>query len=127
MIYALTERQGAARPAARATPNSTQPTPYNTYRVAGLPPARSPIPGRAALQAVLHPLDARDDLYFVADGSGGHAFAATLDEHNRNVAKWRQAEPALRARSSRAGSHWDVNQALNFESEQIYRSARCSS
>jgi UPF0755 protein len=64
-------------------------TPYNTYRVNGLPPGPIANPGRAALEAVLNPQDT-GHLYFVADGSGGHAFAATLEEHNRNVRKWRQ-------------------------------------
>ncbi len=60
---------------------------YNTYSMAGLP--RGPItnPGRAAINAVLHPAQT-DALYMVADGTGGHAFAATLEEHNRNVERW---------------------------------------
>lgn len=64
-------------------------SPYNTYVNAGLPPGPITNPGREAFYAVLHPA-ATKDLYFVADGTGGHAFAQTLKEHNRNVAKWRR-------------------------------------
>ena len=60
---------------------------YNPYTMAGLP--RGPItnPGRASIEAVLHPAQT-GALYMVADGKGGHVFASTLDEHNRNVARW---------------------------------------
>ncbi len=62
--------------------------PYNTYRVPGLPPGPIDSPGVASLRAVAHPADS-DDLFFVADGTGGHVFARTIEEHDRNVAHWR--------------------------------------
>ncbi len=65
--------------------------PYNTYKIRGLPPGPIAHVGKEALQAVLNPADS-NYFYFVADGSGGHAFAETLEQHNRNVKKWRQVE-----------------------------------
>lgn len=91
IIYGLFGGQG--KPADRPLYQSDidKPTPYNTYIIDGLPPGPIANPGRAALEAVANP--ARTDaLYFVADGSGGHVFSATLKEHNENVRRWREIE-----------------------------------
>jgi UPF0755 protein len=71
---------------------------YNTYLIEGLPAGPIGNPGRASIEAVLNPA-AVDYLYFVADGSGGHAFARTLEEHNRNVARWRKVKNGERPQS----------------------------
>lgn len=66
-------------------------TPYNTYVIAGLPPTPIANPGREAIEAAANPARS-NDLYFVADGTGGHTFSETLDQHNRAVARWRGIE-----------------------------------
>lgn len=68
-----------------------KPTPYNTYTIDGLPPGPIDNPGRAALEAVANP-SRTADLYFVADGTGGHAFADSIEQHVKNVQRWRQIE-----------------------------------
>ena len=101
VIYGITEGKGTLGRGLRAS-ELAQATPYNTYVRAGLPPTPIANPGKAAIEAAANP-EASDYLYFVADGSGGHAFARTLEEHNRNVAAWRRIE-AQRAAEARAAA-----------------------
>jgi UPF0755 protein len=88
IIYGIVGGRGRLDRALTRTDIETT-TAYNTYRINGLPPGPIANPGRAAIEAVLNPTPT-EHLYFVADGTGGHAFATTLEEHNRNVRKWRQ-------------------------------------
>ena len=92
------------RPPARepTKPELASVTPYNTYQVDGLPPTPICNPGRASLAAVLDAPDT-SDLYFVADGSGGHAFASTKEAHDRNVQHWRAIAAKQHAQANTAG------------------------
>lgn len=78
--------------------------PYNTYKINGLPPGPISMPGLGSLLAVTRPAET-DDLFFVADGSGGHVFAKTLEEHQRNVARWRGVERARQAMAPTPTEH----------------------
>ena len=99
IIYGLTR----GRPLGRGILLSElqRQTAYNTYLIDGLPPTPIANPGRAAIAAVLDP-PKTDELYFVADGTGGHVFARTLEEHNANVVKWRQIERSRAAKKPAA-------------------------
>jgi UPF0755 protein len=89
-IYGLVGGKGTlGRPIMRS--EIEQPTPYNTYVITGLPPGPIANPGRAALEAAANPSRTRE-LYFVADGTGAHAFAENYEQHQRNVARLRQIE-----------------------------------
>jgi len=91
VAYAAADGAVLDRPLTRADLDRDHP--FNTYRIRGLPPGPVASPGRESLRAAVQP-EQHDFLYFVADGSGGHAFARTLEEHNRNVARWREVERA---------------------------------
>jgi UPF0755 protein len=87
--YAAADGGVLDRPLTRADLDRDHP--FNTYRIRGLPPGPIASPGRDSLRAVVQP-EATEFIFFVADGQGGHAFARTLEEHNRNVARWREIE-----------------------------------
>jgi UPF0755 protein len=103
-----------------------RPTPYNTYAIDGLPPGPIANPGRASLEAVANPSHT-GDLYFVADGTGGHVFAVTLEQHAHNVQRWREIQKEAK---EKAGTDVDrfvpqppvgrPNQRSDLESPSIY-------
>lgn len=90
VIYGVTGGEGVLGRGLRRSELDRE-TPYNTYKISGLPPTPIANPGLAAMQAAVNP-DTSPFIYFVADGTGGHAFAETLAEHNKNVAAWRRVE-----------------------------------
>jgi UPF0755 protein len=109
IIYGLVGGKGTlGRPIMKS--EVEQPTPYNTYQIDGLPPGPIANPGRAALEAAANPARTRE-LYFVADGSGGHAFAESYEQHQKNVLRLRQLQsgppdqkaPVLGAAGAQAG------------------------
>jgi len=93
VIYGVTNGQGVLGRGLRQS-ELRAATPYNTYVIDGLPPTPIANPGRASIQAALNP-ETTDFVFFVADGTGGHAFAVTLDDHNANVARWRAIEAQM--------------------------------
>jgi UPF0755 protein len=96
IIYGLAGATGTlGRPITRA--DIDQKTPYNTYQIDGLPPGPICNPGRSAIEATLNPAKT-NDIYFVADGTGGHTFSDTLKEHNAAVSQWRKIEKEMRSK-----------------------------
>ena len=97
IIYGLVGKGTLGRPITKS--EIEQPTPYNTYVIDGLPPGPIANPGRASIEAAANPARTKE-LYFVADGTGGHAFAETYDQHLKNVARLR----AIEQRAERRGA-----------------------
>src|SRR5207249_529858 len=93
IIYGITKGYPLGRPI-RAS-EVQQATSYNTYVIVGLPPTPICNPGKESIAAVLQPENS-NDLYFVANGTGGHVFASSIVEHQKNVAKWRQIEQDMK-------------------------------
>ena len=90
IIYGIDRKGYIDRPLRRSQIENKENL-YNTYQIDGLPPTPIAHPGIASLEAVLKPM-ATNDIFFVADGTGGHVFAETLDQHKKNVAAWRKIE-----------------------------------
>ncbi len=106
IIYGIAGGQGAlGRGITRADIDTK--TPYNTYQINGLPPGPICNPGKASLEAALNPAKT-NDLFFVADGSGGHAFTETLKDHNSAVAKWRESQNQAKGKAA-AGTAGKAN------------------
>lgn len=102
VIYGIAGGQGRlGRSITRA--DLRQQTVHNTYQIKGLPPTPICNPGRSAIDAALKPAETKE-LYFVADGSGGHAFSTTLTQHNAAVSNWRKVERGRRAAAARAAT-----------------------
>jgi UPF0755 protein len=94
LIYGMTQGRPLGRSLTHA--DVTEPGPFNSYLNPGLPPTPIANPGKAAIEAALNPATTQD-LYFVADGSGGHAFAQTYDQHEKNVIRWRGIAESLKS------------------------------
>ncbi|MCB1495893.1 MAG: endolytic transglycosylase MltG [Bauldia sp.] len=102
VIYGLFGGDGKPQDYSLTRADLEKETPYNTYLIDGLPPGPIANPGQASIEAAANPSRTRD-LFFVADGSGGHAFAETYEEHLRNVARWREISAAPPAEADAAG------------------------
>ncbi|MDO6963672.1 endolytic transglycosylase MltG [Rhizobium alvei] len=109
---------GEGRPEGREILRSDidKETPFNTYVIKGLPPTPIANPGKAALQAVANPSKTKY-LYFVADGTGGHVFAETLDDHNANVKRWRKLEAERKANEAKAAEEGQTTEPAQQPSQ----------
>ncbi len=94
IVYAITNKYGNMKGKRLYSSQLKINSPFNTYKIKGLPITAICNPGIESIKAVLHPIKT-DYLYFVADGTGGHKFASTLDEHNENVKVWRKIKNNL--------------------------------
>lgn len=106
IIYGITEGAGTLGRGITKADIETK-TAYNTYQINGLPPGPIANPGKAALEATFNPAKT-NDLYFVADGTGGHAFSETLKDHNSAVQKWRQVEKQAKSKADAAAPDEDL-------------------
>lgn len=100
VIYGLTKGKGVLGRGIRRS-ELRKKTPYNTYLIDGLPPTPIANPGKSAIEATLNPAKT-DFVFFVADGTGGHVFSATIGEHNQNVRAWRKIEAERKAAEKKA-------------------------
>ena len=94
IVYVITDKYGNMKGKKLYSNHLKIDSPFNTYKIKGLPPMPICNPGIESIKAVLHPIQT-DFLYFVADGTGGHKFSATLDEHIKNVNDWRKLKKSL--------------------------------
>ena len=101
VIYGVTKGEGVLGRGLRQS-ELRRETPWNTYVIDGLPPTPIANPGRLSIEAALNP-DTTPFVFFVADGTGGHAFAETLDAHNQNVVRWREIEKTRAAEGAEDG------------------------
>ncbi|MGE0766876.1 MAG: endolytic transglycosylase MltG [Hyphomicrobiaceae bacterium] len=126
IVYGIVGGQGPlGRPILRSEIDAK--TPYNTYQIEGLPPGPICNPGRAAIEATLNP-PATQDLYFVADGTGGHIFTSTLKDHNAAVQNWRKIEksrqPAPEARAASGSGATDAEATRNARVPALLNSSK---
>src|ERR1700732_2976285 len=114
IIYGLVCGKGSlGRPLSKA--DIAQPTPYNTYVIDGLPPGPVANPGRGSIEAAANPARTKE-VYFVADGTGGHAFAETYEQHQKNVARLRAIEHQQRDTSPTPAEAQPATAAANDDS-----------